>query len=57
MRKGFTIIELVFVMILIGILSSIAIPKFSGIHNSAIKVSKVVKDRTDETNEALERLP
>lgn len=36
MRKGFTVIELVFVIVIIGILSSIALPKFKTTMDQAI---------------------
>lgn len=35
MRKAFTMVELIFVVVIIGILSTIAIPKFFSIENSA----------------------
>lgn len=34
-QKGFTLIELIFVVVLLGILSVIAVPKFSGLQNEA----------------------
>lgn len=34
-KNGFTMIELIFVVVVIGILSAIALPKFFGIQNSA----------------------
>ena len=38
MKKAFTIIELIFVIVLIGILAVIAIPKLSGTRDDAKKV-------------------
>jgi len=39
MKKGFTLIELVFVIVVIGILSAIAIPRFAATRDDAV-VSK-----------------
>jgi prepilin-type N-terminal cleavage/methylation domain-containing protein len=38
MKKAFTLIELIFVIVIIGVLASVAIPKFSGLSDSS-KVS------------------
>ncbi len=35
LRSGFTLIELVFVIIVIGVLSAVAIPKFTGMRDNA----------------------
>ncbi len=45
MRKGFTLIELIFVIVVIGILSVVAIPKFTNLKQNA-EVSNLVKAYT-----------
>jgi len=37
MKKAFTMIELIFVIVIIGILASVAIPKLAGTANEAKK--------------------
>ena len=41
MRKGFTMIELIFVIVIIGILAAVAIPKLSATRDDA-KISQIV---------------
>jgi len=40
-RKAFTLIELIFVIVIIGILATIAIPKFLGVKDSAKKAAEI----------------
>jgi general secretion pathway protein G len=46
MKKGFTLIELIFAIVIIGVLSAVAVPKFTSLKSNA-EVSNVIKVAED----------
>ena len=53
MKKAFTLIELIFVIVVIGILAAVAVPKFTNLKQSA-EVASVVKTTIDTAKQAAE---
>ena len=51
MRQAFTLIELIFVIVIIGLLASVAVPKFVNLKQSA-EANSVVKTTVDTAQQA-----
>jgi len=52
MKKAFTLIELIFVIVIIGLLAAVAIPKFTNLKQSA-KASNIIKTTIDTASAAV----
>jgi len=53
MKRAFTLIELIFVIVIIGLLSAVAVPKFLNLKQNA-EASSIIKTTTDAAQQAVE---